>query len=151
MRFSKSEDMVEYLRGKTAKAIQEGMGPGDMFHPVLDNDLLKEPHILSCKNDKSAHIPYILGCNNSEGAILVSMVFGFKIPDREACTNAIKFIISLLVNASKVDVDGMVASIRQEYTTGCSEEEVIQRVVELMGDSMFVYPTVLAADAHCSK
>ena len=147
---NKSEDILSFLKDQSAETIQKSLLPMDNFHPVIDGAVLRADCVISCTNEKSVHIPYMNGCNSCEGALIVQMMLDFQMPNMEACKNAIMLFFAMSFNVEKLDIAGMTTAL-MEYFAGASDEDLLQRYTEMVGDAWFVAPCVLASDSHCSK
>ena len=151
---TKSEDIVEFLRSQSLETLTKTLTPADNFRPVIDDDLLKADNIVSCKNDNLSAMDVIFGSNNSEGAIFTYVFCRFQVPNKEFCRVAVQKSLQWAYNEDKTDTEGFTDAVMQEYFGRLDEndaEGLLKAYVELMGDLVFVFPTCVATQAHCSE
>ena len=139
------------MKQQRSDVIFQSVGTFQCFFPVIDNDVLKEDCNLNMRNEKFSHIPFICGCNSSEGAMVTYMLSKFDLPTVSKCDELFKTALSFLMGVSKLDYAGFFKAVEKEYFEGVDDEDLAKQFVEMWGDHCFVHPTTVTAKAHCGE
>lgn len=146
-----SMELLQYLRSLSVDFIMQTLTPADIFRPVVDDKIVTAHSIENYSNPYLDSIPLIVGCNNCEGALMANIFCSFSLPEAAICTNVLTIMATMGFDPKQSDIPAIVEAYKKEYIKGETEEAMLKGLVELMGDFVFVRPTLEAAQKHSGE
>ncbi|XP_035679082.1 carboxylesterase 5A-like [Branchiostoma floridae] len=125
------------------------------FNPVVDGYFLLDPPMVALQKGEFSKVPYLLGVNDHEfGYLLPSLIlppFGNGM-SQDVCAAIVKRVLSVATQAK--DVDATVTALLEEYRDPNASDDPIAvqlMVTQILGDFVFLLPTVIVANNHAAR
>nr|XP_002121823.1 liver carboxylesterase 4 [Ciona intestinalis] len=131
--------------------IQTEKGLFHIFYSCVDNKFITDDPLNIWKAKGTAPVPYMVGCNNSEGdGILVAIV-----TDNDATEEKTLQFIQDSLQAMETPANKMeeaVSIVLQKYATGLDndKEKWMKMYGALMRDLWFIVPSIMQCNAHAA-
>uniref|UniRef100_H2ZGN3 Carboxylic ester hydrolase n=1 Tax=Ciona savignyi TaxID=51511 RepID=H2ZGN3_CIOSA len=127
----------------------QGMFHG--FSASIEKKFIPDDPLKVWKQKGTADLPYIVGCNNSEGAgILTAVMNEAGVSDKIVLGFIQSILLNLQIPVSETKMKEAVSKVLQVYGKDLDKDEKKweKMLAEISGDTWFIVPSIMQSDAH---